>query len=101
MKKQIKKLSRFSFLKSWMLVSSLAIVAAASVGLYGMRGVSAASATLYTSPASSTYQVGQTVTLSIRENSGTDGVIAAQADFTYPSSLQYVSTSGNSSAFGI
>jgi hypothetical protein len=102
MKKHIKKLNRISFIKSWMIVSSLVIIGATSVGIYGMRGASAASATLYLTPASGSYTTGQTVTLSILENSGTEDVNTVQANLTYPTSLlSFTSIDGNNSAFGI
>jgi hypothetical protein len=61
----------------------------------------AAAATLYLTPSTSSVAKGDSVTISVRENSGSESVNAVQANFSYPASLlQYVSTS-NSSAFSI
>ena len=102
MKKHIKKISRFGFIKSWMVASSLIMIVAATVGLYGMNGVSAAAATLSLSPASGSYTTGQTITVAINENSASEAVNGVNASLTYPTStLQFVSINGNSSGFGV
>lgn len=63
--------------------------------------VSAASASLSLSPASSSVSKGSTLTVSIRENSGSEPVNSVQANLSYPANLfDYVSTS-NSSAWGV
>jgi hypothetical protein len=61
----------------------------------------AAAATLYMSPASGTALQGNTLTLDIRENSGTEPVNAVQANFTYPASLLRFNSIASSSAFDI
>jgi hypothetical protein len=65
------------------------------------RPVHAASARLYLSPAASTVYNGQTFTVSVREDSGSEPVNAVQANLSYPANLlQFVSVSGSSS-FGV
>jgi hypothetical protein len=84
------------------MVSSLAGAVALFVTslITAMAPVYAASANMYLSASGSTAQ-GGTLSISIRENSGSEPVNAASATITYPTgSLQYLSTS-NSSAFGI
>lgn len=58
---------------------------------------------MYMSPASGSYKVGSTITITLRENSYTDTVNAAEADLSYPTSkLQFVSTTITGvSSFGI
>lgn len=66
----------------------------------GLGQVEAAgSATLSLTPASGSYRVGDTVTVTVQENSGTDAVNAVQADLNYSGTLQHVSTNLSSSAF--
>ncbi len=60
----------------------------------------AAAATLYLSPASITVNQNSYLTVSVRENSGSEPVNAAQVNLSYSSNLSYVSIS-SSSAFGI
>lgn len=63
--------------------------------------ISAQSAdSIYLTPATGTYTVGNTFTVTIRENSST-AVNAAQADLGYSSNLEFVSIDGAGSAFGI
>jgi hypothetical protein len=79
-------------------------LAVAFVGLSGFTHTSlaAGSATLYLTPASGSYTVGQTVIATIYTNTGGDPVNAVEADFSYPSSkLQFQSIDTSSSAFGI
>jgi len=55
---------------------------------------------VYLSPSSGNYVSGSTITVAVRENSGTTPVSAVQAGFTYPSNLlQFVSIDSSSSAF--
>ena len=61
----------------------------------------AANATIYLTPASGSYQVGSTISVSIRENSNTDQVNAAQADLAYSSNLQYLSVDSSGSNFDV
>ncbi len=57
---------------------------------------------LYLSPSSGTYAIGSTVTVDVRENSGSLPVIAAQLDLTYDTyDLTYVSSNFATSAFEI
>jgi len=61
----------------------------------------AASATLYLSPSSGSVANGNTLTLYVYEDSGTEPVNAVQANLSYPASqLQFLSTS-SSSAFSV
>lgn len=61
----------------------------------------AASATLYMSPSSGSVTNGNTITISISEDSGSEPVNAVQANFSYPTSeLQFLSIN-NSSAFSV
>jgi len=56
--------------------------------------------TIYFNPPSQGYSVGSTITLDVRENSGTAGVNAVQANFSYPANLlTFVSADGSSSGF--
>lgn len=56
--------------------------------------------TIYLSPASQTLAGGGTLTLEVRENSGTTGVNAVQANFSYQTSLlTFVSIDTSTSAF--
>jgi hypothetical protein len=57
---------------------------------------------IYLNPASANPGVGQTVTVEVRENSGSTAVNAVQANFTYPTArLQFVSISADGSAFPV
>lgn len=55
---------------------------------------------LYVTPASGSYAVGASFTVTVRVNT-TDQVNAVTADLTYSSNLQYISIDGSGSAFGI
>jgi|GEM_PF-4219381 len=90
------KLSHLRFL-------AVSIMAIAAVALSGLNHQAlAASATLYLTPSSGTYSVGQTLTVTVYTNTGGDPVNAVEADFSYPSSkLQFQSIDTGSSAFGI
>jgi hypothetical protein len=55
---------------------------------------------IYVAPASGTYNVGETITISIRENSS-GPVNAVSASLSYTSNLEYISTDGSGSAFSI
>lgn len=60
------------------------------------RSFAAAGGSLYMTPATGTYKVGDTITVNIRENSGSDEVLVTQADVLFVASqLQYVSMTCN------
>ena len=62
----------------------------------------ASGAYLYITPATSTFYQGSTVTVTIRESSGSTAVNAIQANISYPTDkMQYVSTDETSSDFSI
>lgn len=68
----------------------------------GLSQVKAAgSATLRVAPSSGNYQVGDTIVVTIQENSGTEEVNAVQADLSYSSTLQHVRTDKSTSAFAL
>ena len=64
------------------------------------RATAAGTAHLYLSPASKTLAIGDTLSIDIHEDSGTDPVNAVQANLTYSSNLTYAGYS-NSSAFSV
>lgn len=56
--------------------------------------------TIYFNPPTQGYTVGSNITIEIRENSGSTGVNAVQANFSYPSDkLTFVSSDGSGSGF--
>lgn len=56
--------------------------------------------TIYFNPPTQGYTVGSNITIDIRENSGSTGVNAVQANFSYPSDkLTFVSADGSASGF--
>lgn len=55
---------------------------------------------IYVTPASGSYPVGTSFTVSVRENTSTQ-VNAVQADLSYSSNIQFVSIDASGSAFGI
>lgn len=60
------------------------------------KSFAAASGSLYMTPATGTYRVGSTITVNIRENSGSDEILVVQADVLYVASqLQYLSMTCN------
>jgi len=63
--------------------------------------VAAASASMSLSVSSSSVAKGSYLTVYIRENSGSEPVNAAQANFSYPSNLLQYSSISNSSAFSV
>src|SRR5580704_6444133 len=72
------------------------------VGLGGLFnvGLAAGSATLYLTPSSGSYSVGQTLTVSVYTNTSGDTTNAVEADFSYSSStLQFQSIDTSGSAF--
>lgn len=76
------------------------VVAVVGAVMLGASRAASSSMTLYLSPATGTYSVGNTITLSIRENSGSTGLVGVQANLTYPQSqLQFVSINTSTSAF--
>lgn len=82
------------------LKSILALLAIFCLGCFLFRpALATGSATLALSPSSGSYTVGNNITFTVIENSGSTGINTVEADFTYNSSqLQYVSSS-ISSAF--
>jgi hypothetical protein len=72
---------------------SFASVAALSLlfGDLGRPASAAGTATFSLTPASGSYTVGNTVSVQIWENSGTDNVNGAQVKLSYPSALTYLS----------
>lgn len=55
---------------------------------------------LYITTATGSYTVGSTLTITLREDSGTNAITAVQADFMYPAALlQYESMDFSTSAF--
>ncbi|HET9721926.1 MAG TPA: hypothetical protein VFP32_02755 [Candidatus Saccharimonadales bacterium] len=79
------------------------VVLGLSVLALRTNAVGGGSATLSLSPASGSYTTGNTISVAIYENSGTDQVNAVQANLTYPASLLSCSDSSvsSSSAFGV
>jgi len=72
------------------------------LGVYVVFRVGAASQQLYLSPSSASVNIGQNITLAVRENSGTDPVNAVQANLTYnPAQLQFVAVDYTNSAFSL
>jgi hypothetical protein len=56
--------------------------------------------TIYFNPPTQGYTVGSNITIEVRENSGSTGVNAVQANFSYPSDkLTFVSADGSASGF--
>lgn len=65
-----------------------------------LQSASPTGAELYITPATGSYTNGSTVTITIRENSGSTQVNAVQANLSYPTArLQFQSISTSSSAF--
>jgi hypothetical protein len=76
------------------------------VAIFGLQqlkpshAATSTTATLSTSPASGTYQVGNTISVAIYENSGTEPVGTVQADLTYNSTiLAYANVDNTGSQF--
>ena len=93
----LRHLSVFSRLSAG-LVSTMVVV----LGVYVVFRVGAASQQLYLSPSSASVNIGQNITLAVRENSGTDPVNAVQANLTYnPAQLQFVAVDYTNSAFSL
>jgi len=80
---------------------SFVAVAAALSPLLLSGSAAAASATLYTSPSTGSYTNGNTITVSVRENSYSDTVNGVQANFTYPTSMLQFEGISSSSAFPV
>jgi hypothetical protein len=85
---------------------ALAAIVLGFVGLgYAVVHIFAAtagSASLYLTPATGTYNTGQSISVQVYVNTGGDKANAVEADFSYPSSkLKFVSVDGTGSAFGI
>jgi hypothetical protein len=76
------------------------VVATIGVIMLGASRAASSSMSLYLSPATGTYSIGNSITLSIRENSGSTGLVGVQANLTYPQAqLQFVSINTSTSAF--
>jgi hypothetical protein len=72
------------------------------LGYFITRIFAAGPASIYFSPASGSYNAGDTLAVQIWVNTAGQSVNAAQADFSYPAAqLQYVSADFTGSAFGI
>jgi hypothetical protein len=71
-------------------------------GSYSQSAQTSASQGLYFSPTGTHLSTGQTLTVQIRENSGTSTVNAVQANFSYPANqLKFNGIDAGSSAFSI
>lgn len=71
-------------------------------GMFVVNRIYAASGSLSFAPSMTTVNIGDTVTVAVRENSGTDLVNAVEADVRFDATkLQYVSLDETGSAFGI
>src|SRR3569833_2031028 len=79
----------------------LSILASAAMLMIPAGHAWAASATLYLSPSSGSVANGDTISVGIRENSGSQAVNGVQANLTYPASLFDVANIISSSAFSI
>ncbi len=82
----------------------LLVVAAVAVltGVYVVSRIYAASGSLTMVASTTAVNIGSTVTVQIRENSGTDTVNAVQANVAFDSTkLQYMSVDETGSAFGL
>lgn len=99
MKKKLRNLRKADKFNPKALVTFAVIMVAA--GLYVILSHAAPPPpTIYLNPASQTVGPSGTVTLEVRENSGTTGVNAVQANFTYPTSqFTFVSVDASTSAF--
>jgi chitodextrinase len=65
-------------------------------------GAARAPPTIYLTPASQTFKAGATFSVQVRENSGTTGVNAVQANLSYPSNLlTCTGIDATSTAFGV
>jgi hypothetical protein len=102
MTKKIKKLSSLKsnkFNPRVMVVFACALLVAGLVIIFSKAAPAPPS--VYLSPSSMTVGPNGTVTVQVRENSGTTAVNAVQANFSYPTSLlAFVSIDGTGSAFG-
>ena len=83
--------------------SALAVsVLIAAQTLAGLGTVQAAgNDTLYLTPASGNFTVGETFGLEIRENSNSEQVNAVQADLAFTGNLHFVSVDATGTAFGV
>jgi hypothetical protein len=102
MTKKIKNLQQLSSTKFNPIVMAVFAVALAVAGYFIIFSKAApAPPTIYLNPASSVIGPNGTVTVDVRENSGTTAVNAVQANFTYPTSLlTFTSIDATTSAFG-
>jgi hypothetical protein len=110
------RLKRPSQINRSRLLATLAAVAVAGIlvvsitraakpagsGNHGGGSGKTASSQLYLSPAKSSVSAGQTFTVQVHANSGTQSVNAVQADLSYPADkLSFVSLDDSTSAFTI
>lgn len=85
---------------NFQLVAIIAVVVMA--GLYAVSRIFAASGTLTLVPSATSVNVGDMVTVQVRENSGTDTVNVVQSNISYDATrLQYVGVSETGSGFGL
>lgn len=83
-----------------LLVFALIIGVIGYVILFQSQAAVPAAPTVYMTPETNTRAVNTTFTVQLRENSGTTGVSAVQAAFTYPTNLiDYVSVDNTGSSF--
>jgi chitodextrinase len=75
-------------------------VVAITLGAFAISRIYAAAGSLTAVPSATTVSIGSTVTVTVRENSGTDTVNGVQANLTYDATkLQYVSVDNTTSPF--
>ncbi len=89
--------------RHYVYIMSLLLAGGLLFGNSGLQeqSVSAQAAnSMYLSPASGSYAVGSTITVSIRENSAS-GINVAQAELKYTPNLEFVAIDGAGSAFSI
>jgi hypothetical protein len=101
--KQIQKIVSVLISTSWRaLLLATVILGSIGASLFAAAAQAAGTATLSMTPASGAYSIGQTISISVYTNTGSDPVNAVEADFSYPvSRLQYESIDASDSAFSI
>src|SRR5206468_12313349 len=81
-------------------IFSVLIIAAVPLLLIAQSSA-ASSATMYLTPSSATVAIGNTLTVTIYEDSGTQDVNAAKADLTYNANVLQYSSVTSSNAFSV